>query len=146
MRDAFAGTRPMTGRTLTDFEGAWRFERRISDARLPEATVQGSAEWAAHAHGLMYRETGLLHLPGQPPMQATRSYLWRDDLRVFFDDGRFFHTVPPMGGEAVHDCPPDTYRVRYEFADWPCFETYWHVTGPRKDYRMRTRYVLDQAP
>lgn len=132
-------------RVLADFAGRWRFERRIEDATLPDATVRGRAEWLARGTALLYVETGLLTMQAQPPMQTTRRYLWQDGLRVFFEDGRFFHQVPPQGGAALHDCPPDTYHVQYDFADWPQFETLWRVAGPRKDYRMRTRYWRDPA-
>lgn len=74
-------------------------------------------------------------------MTAERRYRWDSDLRVFFEDGRFFHQVPRTGGATEHWCAPDMYRVRYRFARWPEWETVWRVIGPRKDYAMITRYT-----
>ncbi len=62
-------------------------------------------------------------------------------MHVFFDDGRPFHTVPAHGAEALHDCPPDTYRVRYTYDATDTFSTRWHVTGPRKDAVLRTQFT-----
>ena len=38
-------------------------------------------------------------------------------IEVCFGDGRFFHRFLPEDQTAgdVHLCPPDTYRVRYDF-------------------------------
>ena len=58
-------------------------------------------------------------------MTATRDYLWRDGgagtIEVRFGDGRFFHRFLADEPEpaAEHDCPPDRYRVRYDFSRWP---------------------------
>ena len=77
-------------------------------------------------------------------MEARRVYLWRDAepgaVAVTFDDGRPFHQFDLTGGEARHACPPDTYRVRYDFSEWPVWTARWRVTGPRKDYLMTSRY------
>jgi hypothetical protein len=69
-----------------------------------------------------------------------RRYLWALDLSVLFEDGRFFHKVPPLGGATAHWCDPDQYDGMYDFSDWPEFAVTWHVRGPRKDYRMETQY------
>jgi hypothetical protein len=71
---------------------------------------------------------------------AERRYLWSADLSVWFEDGRFFHNVPPHGGPTAHWCDPDQYDGQYDFADWPAFRVTWRVRGPRKDYRMETLY------
>lgn len=132
-------------RELADFEGDWTLSRIISQADGAQAQFEGRARWAWQEDRpepeLAYVETGLLSLPGQPPMQAERRYLWRDGPTVWFDDGRFFHTVPPLGGEAHHYCDPDDYRVSYDFSRWPDFSTVWTVRGPRKDYRMHSRFT-----
>ena len=58
-------------------------------------------------------------------MRAERRYLWRDGgagtIEVLFEDGRFFHRFDAEDPEpaAEHDCPPDRYRVRYDFRAWP---------------------------
>lgn len=129
-----------TKRVLADFDGRWRFERHIRHSDAPEATARGTAVWDPCEAGLRYVEQGELFIPGHTAMTTERRYIWRAPLDVYFEDGRFFHTVPAAGGETEHDCPPDTYRVVYRFAAWPAFETVWRVTGPRKDYTMVTRY------
>jgi hypothetical protein len=61
---------------------------------------------------------------------------------VLFADGRFFHRfdAEDPAPAAAHDCPPDLYRVRYDFRPWPRWQAEWRVTGPRKDYAMVSRY------
>ena len=136
-------------RRLADFAGDWTLTRTISQGDGTQAHFEGRARWHWQDHGpepelapeLAYFETGLLSLPGQPPMQAERRYIWRDGPTVWFDDERFFHAVPPLGGEAHHHCDPDDYRVSYDFSLWPDFSTVWTVRGPRKDYRMHSHFT-----
>lgn len=137
MRHKGAG---QAARRLEDFLGRWTVERVITPAEGPDARFEGTAEWTRAEGGATYAESGKLLILGQPPMQAERRYFWHDDLGVDFDDGRFFHRVPPEGGETEHHCAPDLYRVRYDFTGWPQFDVTWRVTGPRKDYLMRSSY------
>ncbi|OAN84345.1 hypothetical protein A8B78_07325 [Jannaschia sp. EhC01] len=131
-------------RQLADLEGRWRVLRDIDDRRAGlTGRFEGEALWSPDADGLTQTEAGVLRYATAAPMQATRRYLWREDgdgLHVFFDDGRPFHTVPAQGQEALHDCPPDIYRVRYTFAE-NAFTTVWHVTGPRKDAVLTTYFT-----
>lgn len=132
---------------LAAFTGHWQVERRIDD-RLAGRTGRftGTARFTPVADGLAYREKGHLEMDGAPPMTASRADLWREDfpgtISVCFEDGRPFHRI--VTGETiatdVHDCPPDLYRVRYDFAAWPDWSTEWQVRGPRKDYTMTTTY------
>lgn len=133
------------GRVLSDFEGVWRVTRDIAHGDGARARFAGVARWVPVAEGLHYVERGEMRMPGHAPMQAERRYLWREDLSVWFEDGRFFHQVPETGGQAEHWCDPDMYRVRYDFADWPAFQATWEVTGPRKDYRMVSRYLREMG-
>jgi hypothetical protein len=128
-------------RQLQEFVGAWRLERTIAQADLPPGRFEGTALWSPHPEGLAYLEDGTLWIEGQPPMIATRRYLWKPDLSVWFEDGRYFHTVPPAGGDTAHWCDPDDYRVEYDFTRWPAFEVHWRVQGPRKSYEMRSQYT-----
>lgn len=130
-------------RTLAEFEGRWQINREIVHAEGARATFEGVAVWSREHGGLAYVERGMLLLPYAPPMQAERRYFWQPDLRVFFDDGRFFHQVPPAGGRAEHWCDPDHYVVDYEFATWPEFVVVWDVRGPRKAYRTQSRYTRE---
>lgn len=127
-------------RELADFAGTWQVSRQIVQKDGPRATFTGQAVWTPEGDGLAYVETGTLEIEGQGAFTADRRYFWDRDLQVFFDDGRFFHQVPPEGGETGHWCDPDQYDVSYDFADWPAFVTIWQVRGPRKSYRMRTDF------
>jgi hypothetical protein len=127
-------------RQLRDFEGHWSLSRCILQDAGSEARFEGQAVWTPEADRLIYREVGTLTVADQPPMRAERCYHWHEGLRVHFEDGRFFHTVPPEGGEANHWCDPDSYHVRYDFTRWPAFDVTWHVIGPQKSYRMHSLY------
>ena len=125
---------------MADFEGLWRLERRMVHGDGVEARFLGEAVFRPVSDGLAYEEVGRLTLPGQPEMEARRRYLWKPDLTVWFDDGRFFHQVPLAGGETAHWCDPDQYDGVYEFSDWPVWRVTWIVRGPRKAYRMESEY------
>ena len=132
---------------LDDFAGRWRVTREITDRAAGHAgRFEGEATLSPEGEALRYLENGVLTLPGAPPMAATRVYLWHPapgGVAVHFDDGRFFHAIALDGPrpEAMHDCPPDTYRVAYDFTGWPVWRAVWDVTGPRKDYRMASLYT-----
>lgn len=128
---------------LADFTGLWQVERQIED-RLGGAPGQfrGQARLTPDGAGLRYEETGTLEFPGIAPMQASRVYLWRvqgDEIAIFFEDGRRFHVIGETGQDR-HWCDPDTYAVRYGFGNWPEWTAEWVVSGPRKDYTMRSTY------
>ncbi|WP_301182904.1 DUF6314 family protein [Roseovarius sp. PS-C2] len=127
-------------RVLADFEGRWRMARRIGQANGPDARLEGEACWSPVAEGLLCEERGVLSVEGQLPLAAHRRYLWRSDLSVWFDDGRYFHQVPGQGGPCGHWCDPDQYDGVYDFSRWPVWRCTWQVRGPRKDYRMVTEY------
>lgn len=130
-------------RILSDFQGSWQVHRDITPVADPPGRFHGVATWTPVPQGLTYHETGRLQVGAHPPMQAERRYLWRDDLTVWFEDGRFFHQVPPEGGETGHWCDPDQYDVTYDFTGWPRFRVTWRVKGPAKDYTMVTDYLPD---
>lgn len=132
---------------LEAFAGEWEIDRMIEDVRAGRVgRFAGRAVFTREAGGLRYREEGRLRLGDAPEMTATREYLWRDDgagsIEVRFADGRYFHRF--LAEEAtpadLHDCPPDTYRVRYDFSGWPRWQAEWRVSGPRKDYGMVSRF------
>ncbi len=131
---------------LAALAGAWRLRREIDDRRAGTAgCFEGVATFVPVGAGLAYSEAGELHLAGQTPMRAERRYLWRvgaGRVGVLFGDGRTFHDFDPSEARpgAVHDCPPDVYRVAYDFSAWPRWNAVWEVRGPRKDYRMVSRY------
>lgn len=128
---------------LSDFLGEWRLERLILPAEGPQARFSGGARFTPEGAGLRYYETGEIVLPGAAPMRAERAYLWHAEgaeIVVRFADGRAFHRFTPAQPEAAHWCDPDDYRVRYDFSAWPAWVAEWQVKGPRKDYRMISRY------
>ncbi|MEO0774855.1 MAG: DUF6314 family protein [Pseudomonadota bacterium] len=132
-------------RGLQDFIGDWVVTRTIDDRLGPPGRFEGTANFNPDEGGLHYTETGQLTLGDGPSFSATRTYLWRSAaplIEVLFPDHRPFHRFDPNAGGAGerHYCDPDIYDVIYEFSDWPHWTTTWTVTGPRKDYTMRTEF------
>lgn len=132
---------PTDPRVLADFAGSWRLRKTITQADGLTGEFQGTAIWRAEGPGAKYSESGSLKLGESAPLSARRRYRWNDTLEVFFEDGRLFHRVPPLGGAAGHWCDPDQYDVTYDFTAWPAFQVNWRVTGPRKDYCMTCQYT-----
>ncbi len=124
---------------LSDLLGLWQLQREILHDDGTSARFEGEARWTPDGSGAQYIETGKLHLSDTAAFTAERRYRWDADLSVWFDDGRFFHKVPPAG-EATHLCAPDTYVIAYAFEAWPDFRVDWRVTGPRKAYSARSLY------
>jgi hypothetical protein len=140
------GNQQMTGlatdpRRLGDFEGLWQLERQIVHQDGTQAWFSGQASWTPAEWGLLYEETGNLRIADRTPVRAEQRYRWLHDLSVAFQDGRFFHAVPATGGDTSHWCDPDQYRGTYDFSRWPEFRVDWHVSGPRKAYRMHSIYT-----
>ncbi|WP_371154448.1 DUF6314 family protein [Jannaschia sp. 2305UL9-9] len=129
---------------LTAFAGLWRVARVIRHADGQVARFSGQAEWRAEGDGWRSAEVGTL-TQGATAFEARRETLWQadgDTIAVSFADGRPFHHIPPVARpRATHDCPPDDYRLAYDFTAWPHWSVRWRVTGPRKDYRALTRYA-----
>ncbi|WP_230794485.1 DUF6314 family protein [Salipiger marinus] len=125
---------------LEVFLGEWRLDRDIRHGDGSSARFEGRAVWRRDGAGAVCEEAGELILP-QGRFRAERRYLWGEDLVVRFEDGRYFHQVPPEGGHAAHWCDPDQYDVWYEFALWPVWTARWRVGGPRKEYEMLSRYT-----
>ena len=125
---------------IDDFNGLWSLERHINHADGTRATFSGQAEWTKAAGGYAYKETGEMRIGDGAPLTAERRYFWKNDLGVYFNDGRFFHDVPPQGGDTYHWCDPDTYNGTYDFTAWPEFSVSWRVKGPKKQYVMHSKY------
>jgi hypothetical protein len=124
-----------------DFLGAWQITRAITDRRGgPPGHFAGTARFTPAPGGLRYAEEGCLTL-GTTQMRATREHLWLfgpAGVEVRFADGRPFHAFRWDAAAAEHPCGADLYRVRYDFSAWPVWSATWDVTGPRKDYAMRS--------
>ncbi|OCX67124.1 hypothetical protein BFP70_02890 [Thioclava sp. SK-1] len=128
---------------LTDFAGFWRLQRQIIDRVQGDARFDGRAEFTSVDQGLAYRERGDLILSSGQRLHAQRDYHWRMQagrIYVEYADGRSFHDFAPGDAQAQHWCAPDSYHVRYDFADWPNWSSHWSVQGPRKSYEMTSHY------
>lgn len=130
--------------TLADLRGVWRLARQITDHRAGlSGSLIGQCEWSEDGVGLVQREEGVLRFGTSPPMQASRSYLWRADglgLAVFFEDGRAFHRLEPGALADCHHCAPDIYDVAYDLSRWPDWRQSWRISGPRKDMTIESRF------
>lgn len=138
------GTALFTAEALA---GHWRARRHIEDRQAGgTAYLSGVAVFSRDGHGMTYREGGRLYLPDGRSFEAHRTYLWRfpapERVEVLFEDGRPFHDFDPRapGRERIHPCGPDTYRGHYVVEGDQRWTSVWHVTGPRKDQRLTTRY------
>lgn len=129
---------------LADLKGHWRLSRTIEDRRAGlTGHLEGTSNWLPDGTGLRQEETGMLRYGTAAPMRASRVYLWRETpegLAVFFEDGRPFHRLAAGHLADRHWCDPDTYDVTYDLAGWPQWAQIWHVTGPRKDARIVSRF------
>lgn len=141
---------PKSGLGLAEFEGAWLLNRVITDLRASaEGHMQGRAVFEAQGvDRLLYEESGTLNYATQPPMAATRRYIWQEageGINVLFEDGRAFHTIDLDRSmpDANHHCDPDLYHVSYDFSRWPDWSSTWRVVGPKKDYRMVSEYTRE---
>lgn len=126
---------------LAALAGPWRTHRVIRHADGTRLRFDGTSDWRPAGTLLRCCEQGTLR-QGDTSFQASRETLWRatpQAIEVMFADGRPFHRID--GPDAHHDCPPDDYRLRYDFGAWPKWSVRWRVTGPRKDYRALTRYA-----
>lgn len=129
---------------LSEFEGLWALSRRITDTLGGrEGKLEGQAEFIARDEHWLYQETGILHWPNSAPMVANRGYQFFETqgrIEIRFQNGDPFHSFTWANPTATHDCPPDFYEVSYDFGAWPEWTSQWHVTGPRKDYRLLSQY------
>lgn len=132
---------------FTDFLGNWQIARKIVEQAGETHHLTGVAEFSQVAGGLKYHEQGQLVTATGAQFAASRVYHWRDAgngrVQVLFEDGRDFHNFDLTGvtAEDKHWCDPDTYHVSYNLAEWPIWSSTWTVLGPRKAYRMVTRYM-----
>jgi len=122
---------------IARFIGEYRLDRVIDDARTGQVARfegQASIRMAGPGGAARYEEAGEMILPAGDRLRASRTYLWREtrgQIHVFFDDGRPFHGFDPQAPmpAAEHRCDPDTYRVAYDFSDWPVWTATWASTA-----------------
>jgi len=133
---------------LQQLNGTWAFERYSPG----QATMAGTAVIAAIDPDLSsYEERGTLTTAEGRSFQFTRKYRYRateESFDILFDENppRLYQSVKLVHedggwiGSGFHLCSPDEYRSDYSFDPPDSFTTTHHVTGPRKSYRIETRY------
>ncbi|MCK0166065.1 DUF6314 family protein [Jannaschia sp. S6380] len=126
---------------LAALSGRWTTARALIHADGSGAQFLGSTIWTPEGGRMRCVEAGDLHQDGRtfPARRETFWHAFSDGIAVSSSDGRPFHRIGP-DQDALHDCPPDTYRLRYDWSAWPAWSVRWRVTGPRKNYRALTRY------
>jgi hypothetical protein len=127
-----------------DLLGRWTLERTIEDRREDETLhVTGTTTLTAESPDrVCWSEEGTLVRAGGARVPVTRTlYVVRrdDGWWVTFEDGRDFHPWRP-GATVDHPCAPDHYRGRVDVPADPAlgWTVTWEVSGPHKDYTMRT--------
>ena len=158
MRHVLSGVKIMArgflfGLSLRDYvAGIWRIARQIDDRRAETVgAFRGEGRFDAQGSGAyLYRESGILSVNGVQ-FPAARNYRWiftDGGADIAFADGRPFHRLQPEGhgATALHDCPPDLYRVRYAFETPDRWRQAWTVSGPRKDYTSESVFTRLHPP
>ncbi|WP_158944900.1 DUF6314 family protein [Granulicella sp. S190] len=136
MRDVFDG-----------LLGEWGFEREIPG----QGRMSGTASFTALEDGsVLYREAGELRLEDGQALQSRQSYLYErgdcgfavrfHDTRELFQVVRFEVEGEEMAGGAEHLCKDDRYVSAYRIYADGSFEIRHRVSGPKKDYAIRTVY------
>jgi hypothetical protein len=132
---------------LTDFVGAWHLSRTIEQSNGDKFSFDGQATFVWRETDLLYHESGQMMAPNGQALLAERGYIWQQTsagkFDVLFEDNRFFHTFGADEPYAEHLCGDDHYVVNYRFNQWPAWESSWQVKGPRKDYKMNSRYYRE---
>jgi len=130
--------------------GLWDLDRTISGG----GTMLGKAEFSARTPGVLhYLETGELSLNSGYVGKVHREYFYcleEDHIHVSFADAapgeRTFLRLRPgaadLGGDLqahdTHYCGNDVYEASYSFESARRIVVAIQVTGPEKDYVIRT--------
>ncbi|MBR2689343.1 MAG: hypothetical protein IKE42_15960 [Aquamicrobium sp.] len=129
-------------------EGEWCLNRNIE----AQATMQGRAQFTRLRQDILaYHEEGNLRLASGTKFNAERDYIFErrsNGFAVFFPETppRLFHSVNlkraevSFWGTATHLCKADFYETRYDFYSRDLFVIEHRVSGPRKDYSIRSEY------
>ena len=126
--------------------GLWRLERRILDRFARDrGFLSGDAEYRDADRDLLYREAGTLRFGGRLfPVSRSYRYIFPEAhvAEVRFDPGGLFHELDLSKGfcTVAHRCGKDLYRGRFRVLDEDSLFVAWHVTGPRKDQVLKSRY------
>lgn len=142
----------MAADLLAGLVGRWTFDRVIA---AEGASMIGEASFTPEPDGrVLYQERGVLTLRDGRTGDAHRRYRFgREgdavviDFADGFDAGRRFVSLrfaPDASGwltaRALHPCGPDMYDVLYRLDPPDAYETDVVLKGPRKDYRIVTRF------
>jgi len=140
------------GSTVDFLSGDWTLARRISNHRTGQVgSFHGTASFCPSATSkpgrvLTYTESGELRL-GNHRGPAGRSLLVLDagdgTADVQFSDGREFYRLDLRTGTctAAHPCRADRYHLTVTRLGPDSYAETWRVTGPSKDYELRTTYT-----
>jgi len=128
--------------------GDWDVVRQIVDHRTGQHGVfRGQASFRPSADGkvLEYAEDGELEFGShRGPASRALIYAARPDgtADVRFADGREFYQLDLREGswQAEHPCRADQYLVTVTRLTADSFTETWHVSGPGKNYELRTSY------
>jgi hypothetical protein len=133
----------------TTLTGHWTLSRTIDDRHGREQlSVDGVTDLVLADDGrVRWSESGVLHRRGlDSPVSRVLFVEQRDDgWWVTFDDGRDFHPWC-AGSEVVHPCGADTYVGRIDVLDTDRWAVEWQVSGPAKDYTMRSTLTRSATP
>lgn len=128
----------------TTLIGTWEFARSIEDRLSGEATsVEGVATFVPEDRWIRWHEDGTWFRAAEPvAVRRTLRIEERDgDWFVTFEDGRDFHPWLLRSG-FIHPCGHDTYAgLLAPGTDAAQWRLTWSVSGPAKDYTMRTTYT-----
>ena len=133
--------------SLAMLEGRWDLARVIRHEDGQEDRFDGTATFTRSGPRLIQDESGTLR-PGRggAALKAERRYVWTNSEARFdisFADMRPFHSLPKgvAAYETTYLCDPDRYHVTYDLTRFPAWSTTWDVEGPRKGYRMISRFT-----
>lgn len=134
--------------------GDWALSRTISDG----GTVRGKAEFSPRGPRILhYRESGWLTLSSGYSGEIRRQYFYvleDDHIHVTFADAapgqrtflRLRLAADRIGGLYAcdtHLCGRDVYAATYGFESAQRIVITFHVSGPRKEYVIRTTLTRD---
>jgi Family of unknown function (DUF6314) len=143
---------------LQHLAGQWKLSRKFTGQPHVFVSATGSASLTTTTDGsLIYQEKVAAVLDNKATLPASRSYIYKlvdDKLAVFFAETplRLFHTLTPDCSDektqaliftGTHQCPPDTYHVKYIFCDGGNFTNFkidYRVTGSAKNYESSTEF------
>ena len=147
-----ASTTPAPRPDIFDrLQGEWTFVREVPG----KATMTGRARIASTGEGwASYDESARVRLTDGSTLSGSQSYRYRrlpapaNGFDVLFaDTGELFERLDfrsasdgSLQADAEHLCPPDRYLSRFTLDREDRLAVEHTVTGPKKDYVVRTSY------